>query len=207
MHSAKAARSASIQPHRWEVQLAAAEGGLLKSTRRDAHRVTRSTRASQGCSTEGSPVPGTLDRTASCACAAAGSVVPTATLLPPTLHYELNSIVKALAWSVPFGVAAYSVAPTVWSSAALLLVAMALYMAMLTSLQSVLQINAPDRIRGRVMSLSVSLYCLGYPLGALTAGWIADRVGVRIVLCAGAALFTMARVAAIVTARSRAART
>ena len=50
---------------------------------------------------------------------------------------------------------------------------------------TMLQLQAPDRLRGRVMGF-YSFVVLGMaPLGSLQAGWLAERFGVRVAVASG----------------------
>lgn len=57
-----------------------------------------------------------------------------------------------------------------------------------TTANSLVQLNVPDELRGRVMSLYVLLFIGTTPLGSFLIGSISDRFGVRpaLLLCAGA---------------------
>ena len=55
------------------------------------------------------------------------------------------------------------------------------------SSESILQLTAPDRLRGRVMSLYMFAFGGVSPIGALLAGWLAERGGPAFALYASAA--------------------
>ena len=56
------------------------------------------------------------------------------------------------------------------------------------STNTLLQVDAPDHLRGRVMGF-YSFVVLGLaPFGALQAGWVSEHFGVRVSFLAGAAL-------------------
>ena len=54
--------------------------------------------------------------------------------------------------------------------------------------QTILQLTAPDRLRGRVLSIYLFVFAGFAPLGGLLAGWLADVGGTRLAFSvAGAA--------------------
>lgn len=62
------------------------------------------------------------------------------------------------------------------------------FMFMQTGVNTLLQLAAPDELRGRVMSLHSALFLGILPLGGLVAGAIADRFGEPLVLACGGGL-------------------
>jgi MFS family permease len=89
--------------------------------------------------------------------------------------------------SMLFGVAltAAALAPGFWSAVALFTVTGCLMALNGIAANTTLQIEAPDRLRGRVMGF-YSFVVLGMaPFGSLQAGWIAEHLGVRTALAMG----------------------
>ncbi len=89
--------------------------------------------------------------------------------------------------SVLFGLVliAAALAPGFWSAAMLFTVAGCLMALNGIAANTMLQVQAPDRLRGRVMGF-YSFVVLGLaPLGSLQAGWMAEHFGVRTALAAG----------------------
>src|SRR3712207_7994255 len=54
------------------------------------------------------------------------------------------------------------------------------YTTLFRSSQSILQLTAPDRLRGRVLSIYLFVFAGFAPLGGLLAGWLADVGGTRL---------------------------
>jgi predicted MFS family arabinose efflux permease len=82
----------------------------------------------------------------------------------------------------------YGLAPTlVWSAVSFAAVG-AGYIAVLSGLNTVVQLRAPAAFRGRVLSIYMMALGIVYPLGAVLQGLVADRVGVRGVTVASAVL-------------------
>jgi MFS family permease len=89
--------------------------------------------------------------------------------------------------SVLFGavLTAAAVAPGLWSAVALFTVAGCLMALNGIAANTTLQIEAPDRLRGRVMGF-YSFVVLGMaPFGSLQAGWIAEHYGIRTAIGVG----------------------
>jgi len=79
---------------------------------------------------------------------------------------------------------AFSLATTLWLALpALYLVGLGLMLSA-ASTNTVLQTIVPDELRGRVAALYVMAFIGTAPLGALAAGWIAERVGPPLTLAA-----------------------
>lgn len=63
--------------------------------------------------------------------------------------------------------------------------------------QSILQLSAPDRLRGRVLSIYLFVFAGFAPLGGLLSGWLADVGGTRLAFSvAGAAGLAVSSLAA-----------
>jgi MFS family permease len=101
---------------------------------------------------------------------------------------------------LPVLLVAYAVAPSLWWSAAAFVLVGAGYIAVLSGLNTVVQLRAPAEARGRVLSIYMMGLGIVYPIGAVVQGWVANAVGVRAVTVAGAVLLAAA-LAAIVALR------
>lgn len=103
---------------------------------------------------------------------------------------------------LPLVLISYGVARTLWWSAVAFLAVGAVYIAVLSGLNTVVQTRAPAEARGRVLSIYMMGLGIVYPIGAVLQGWIANRIGVRAVTVAGA-LVLMAAVAGLAVVRPR----
>ncbi len=56
------------------------------------------------------------------------------------------------------------------------------------SVQTMIQTNVPDNLRGRIMGLWMIAFSASVPLGSLWAGWLAREFGVAVVMEASAAM-------------------
>lgn len=95
---------------------------------------------------------------------------------------------------------AYWLAPTLHLAAAAVCVLGALYLVVLTGVNTVAQSRVPRHLQARVASLSNMLLGGGYALGLVVLGWLADGLGVR-AATAGASLLFFGLVSAVVLRR------
>ncbi len=104
----------------------------------------------------------------------------------------------------PAGVAdLYTLAGTLlWSALAFVAVG-AVYIAVLSGLNTVVQLRAPAAARGRVLSIYMMGLGIVYPIGAVVQGAIANHVGVKTITIAGAVLL-FAALAVLAALRPRA---
>jgi MFS family permease len=85
----------------------------------------------------------------------------------------------ALAVQVGFGVltVAFAFTRTLWISHVLLLLTGATLMIVFSLFTSLVQLSAPNEMRGRVMSIYMVAFRGGMPLGSLATGLVIDRIG------------------------------
>jgi MFS family permease len=89
----------------------------------------------------------------------------------------------------------FSFSRSMWISVALLLPIGFTMMVQISSSNTLIQTMVPDALRGRVMSVYSMMFMGMAPLGALLAGWSADRIGApRTVLIGGAACVAAAAI-------------
>jgi len=84
----------------------------------------------------------------------------------------------------------YAGAPTLAIGAVTIFVVGFWYLGALSSSTTVAQLRAPAALRGRVVSVAMLILGSMYPLGAVTQGWVADRIGLR-ATTAGAAVLML----------------
>ena len=91
-----------------------------------------------------------------------------------------------LAGTAGFGASVLVLAPltTVAGAAALLFAAGVFFILWDSNTQSILQLTAPDHLRGRVLSLFLFAFAGLAPLGGLFAGWLAHAGGTRLAFAA-----------------------
>jgi MFS family permease len=116
--------------------------------------------------------------------AAAGAGAVTGALLVAWLGRYAHMGRAALVGQVMFGalIALFAVSRNVWLSALLLFAAGACMVMVFSTLSSLVQLHAPNEMRGRVMSIYMVAFRGGMPLGSLAAGWMATYASAPLVL-------------------------
>jgi MFS family permease len=97
-----------------------------------------------------------------------------------------RTMLQTALFVLPVLLVAYGLAPTLWLSALAFLAVGAGYIAVLSGLNTVVQLRAPAEARGRVLSIYMMGLGIVYPIGAVLQGWIANSTGVRSVTVGGA---------------------
>lgn len=87
----------------------------------------------------------------------------------------------------PLALVAYASAPSLGLAAVAIFAVGAMYIGILNGLATVVQLQVPDRFRGRVISLFFVALGVVYPVGSLLHGAMADWIGLRETTTAGAA--------------------
>ncbi len=119
-------------------------------------------------------------------------------LVLPTVAERVGrrTMLRAALFVLPVLLVLYGLAPSLWVSAVAFLAVGAGYIAVLSGLNTVVQLRAPAAVRGRVLSIYMMGLGIVYPIGAVLQGGIANHTGVRTVTVAGAVIM-MATMAAI----------
>ena len=87
-----------------------------------------------------------------------------------------------------FIILGFAMSKTLWMSEALLFLMGASMMVVFSTTTSLVQLIAPNEMRGRVMSIYMLAFRGGMPLGSLTSGYIATFVGAPVVIAANGLL-------------------
>jgi MFS family permease len=124
-------------------------------------------------------------------------------LILPSLAQRVGRpvMLRAALVILPLLLVNYALAVTLWWSALSLLLVGAGYIAVLSGLNTVVQLRAPAEARGRVLSIYMMGLGIFYPIGAIAQGWIANHLGVREVTAA-AALILLGLIVGTAVARS-----
>ena len=122
-------------------------------------------------------------------------------LVLPTLAERVGrrTMLQSALFLLPVLLVLYGLAPSLWVSAVAFLAVGAGYIAVLSGLNTVVQLRAPADVRGRVLSIYMMGLGIVYPIGAVVQGGIANHTGVRTVTVVGALamLVTMAAIAVL----------
>jgi MFS family permease len=84
----------------------------------------------------------------------------------------------------------FAVTTVFWMNAVLLFAAGACMVMVFSTLSSLVQLNAPNEMRGRVMSIYMVAFRGGMPLGSLLGGWIASTTSAPLVLVVNGTLLS-----------------
>jgi predicted MFS family arabinose efflux permease len=124
--------------------------------------------------------------------AAAGGGAVTGALVVAWLGKFRHMGLTLLGIQVLFGglVVLFAVTRMFWVNAMLLFAAGACMVMVFAMLSSLVQLNAPNEMRGRVMSIYMVAFRGGMPVGSLLAGWLATFIGPPTVLVCNGVLLT-----------------
>jgi MFS family permease len=89
-----------------------------------------------------------------------------------------------------------------WLNAALLFAAGACMVMVFATLSSLVQLNAPNEMRGRVMSLYMVAFRGGMPLGSLAGGWLATMTSAPTVLTVNGLLLSAVAIVVLVNSKA-----
>jgi predicted MFS family arabinose efflux permease len=88
-------------------------------------------------------------------------------------------------------IVAFAVSRTLWLSDVLLFLTGAALMVVFSTVTSLVQLIAPNEMRGRVMSIYMVAFRGGMPLGSLASGYAATYIGAPLVLEINGALLVL----------------
>ena len=130
-----------------------------------------------------------------------GAIFGGITITMLAAHYRRSFLVGRLVWVLAMALGAYAVAPSpVWLVASGVVLGAA-SASMFISTSSIIQRDAPDASRGRVMSIMQASMGVSYGIGLLFIGSIGDLVNLRVAYGVGAVLLVVAF--GLLTLRSR----
>jgi MFS family permease len=88
-------------------------------------------------------------------------------------------------------IVAFALSRMLWASEAILFFFGMMLMVVFSSVTSLVQLIAPNEMRGRVMSIYMVAFRGGMPLGSLISGYVASRIGAPIVLVVNGTLLAI----------------
>ena len=124
-----------------------------------------------------------------------GAVIGALALTPLAERLGRRRVLLADLALLPVLLVLYGLAPTLAVAAAALVAVGAAYIGVLAGLNTVVQLRAPEALRGRILSLYMLALGVIYPIGAIIQGAVADRIGLRTVVVGTAALLLAVLVA------------
>jgi predicted MFS family arabinose efflux permease len=92
---------------------------------------------------------------------------------------------------LPVTLAGYATSRSPWWGAATLFAVGLVYIGVLSGLQTVVQLRAPQLYRGRVLSFFLVALGVAYPVGSLIQGPVIDRIGIGWTTAASALLLSL----------------
>jgi len=125
-----------------------------------------------------------------------GAVVAALALVHVAIKVGRGRMLQGALLLLPVALVIYGLAPSLWASAAALFVVGALYIGVLSGLNTVVQLRAPTEARGRVLSIYMMGLGVVYPIGAVVQGTIANHLGLRAVTVGGAVVLLVLLVTA-----------
>jgi MFS family permease len=113
-----------------------------------------------------------------------GAVAAALALAPLARAWGRRRLLIGALFAFPAALVAYGLAPSVETATAAIVVIGAFYISVLTGLNTVVQLRAPEQARGRVLGLYMMALGTIYPIGLVVQGAIAGAVGIRTVTVA-----------------------
>ncbi len=115
-------------------------------------------------------------------------------LLIPYLaaHFGRGRVLAASLGLLPFVLVAYGLSASLVVAVVALFLVGLVYLGVLSGLQTVVQLRAPQAYRGRVLALYLMALGVAYPIGALVQGPVADSIGLAWTTAAGALALALA---------------
>lgn len=124
-----------------------------------------------------------------------GAVVGALLMAPLAERFGRGRVLVAALCVLTPALVGYDVSPALsWAAVTLFLVGL-VYIGVLSSLSTVVQLRAPAQYRGRVLSIYLVALGVAYPIGSLAQGPIADRFGLPHTTVGAAALLALSLLA------------
>jgi MFS family permease len=115
-----------------------------------------------------------------------GAVLGALALTPLAHRFGRQAVLLADVVAVSVLLVAYSLSPNLWVAAVAMTLIGAAYIGVLAGSNTLIQLHAPEAMRGRMLGIYMMALGVLYPIGALLQGAVANVVGIRAVTAAGA---------------------
>jgi MFS family permease len=126
-----------------------------------------------------------------------GAVAGALALAPLARRFGRRRLLVGALFAFPTAIVVYGAAPSLVTVTMAIVVVGACYISVLTGLNTVVQLRAPEAARGRVLGLYMMALGTIYPIGLVTQGAIAGAVGVRVVTVASGATLILVMAALV----------
>jgi predicted MFS family arabinose efflux permease len=120
-----------------------------------------------------------------------GAVLGALAVSPIARRIGRGGLLSSCLVALPAALVAYGCSPNLWFGVVALFVVGLVYIGVLSSLSTVVQLRAPAEFRGRVLSFYLVALGVSYPIGSLVQGPIADQVGLAWTTAGGAGLLVV----------------
>jgi MFS family permease len=120
-----------------------------------------------------------------------GAVLGALLMAPLAERFGRGRVLVAALWLLPPVLVAYDIAPALAGANATLVVVGLIYIGVLSGLSTVVQLRAPSRYRGRILSIYLVALGVAYPIGALIQGPVADKIGLPWTTAGAAAMLAI----------------
>jgi MFS family permease len=120
-----------------------------------------------------------------------GAVVGALALAPLARAWGRRRLLVAALFAFPTAIVLYGAAPSLVTATLAIVVVGACYISVLTGLNTVVQLRAPEQARGRVLGLYMMALGTIYPIGLVIQGAIAGALGIRLVTVASGTLLVV----------------
>jgi len=127
-----------------------------------------------------------------------GAVAGALALAPLARVWGRRRLLVGALFAFPTAIVGYGLAPSLATASLAIVVVGTCYIGVLTGLNTVVQLRAPEQARGRVLGLYMMALGTIYPIGLVIQGAIAGAVGIRDVTAASGVLLLL--VVAVLTA-------
>ncbi len=122
-------------------------------------------------------------------CMGAGAILSAPLIAGPGSRLARSHLVALAMVGYGGALVAVGLAPVAILGAAALLVAGAGYLGISSTLNTTVQLQVTEEMRGKVLALYVMMLTLAVPLGSLVQGWLVDVIGVQATVAGAGLLF------------------
>jgi MFS family permease len=106
-----------------------------------------------------------------------GAVIGALAITPLAVRWGRGRVLVSQLIALTVALVMYAVSPSLAVAAVTLTIVGAIYIGVLSGLQTVVQLRAPDEYRGRILSIYLVALGVVYPIGSLIQGPLADHIG------------------------------